>query len=223
MTTHDRKTPDVQVIRPYMAKGNMFTTSLTFGSRLNDHNLLVGVQTYLTKLHETDLYCIADETSQCLGGTYTLLGKEHVTRFGFFAQDEWDALSNLFAILGVRLDIHRSGEEYEPSKKVFGSVFPSTHFNETSVNPRLTIKYEVSPSLILHANLGIGFRAPYGSNEDLHLCSGSPRVWKSPDLKVGGSMSPNLSTGYYGRDYQLSASLFRTNLKNGIEFSDVNE
>lgn len=223
MATHDGKTPDVQSMRPYMAKENTFTTSLTFGSRLGDHNLLVGAQAYLTKLRETGMYCIADETSQYLGEAYTSLGKKHATEFGFFAQDEWNILDNLSVVPGVRLDTHRSGEEYESSKKVFDSAFPDTHFNETSVNPRLAIKYEVNPSLVLRANLGTGFRAPYGFSEDLHLCSGSPRVWKSSNLKAEKSMSFNLSADYYGKNYQLSANLFRTNLKNKIEFSDADE
>ena len=223
MATHDGKTPDVQSMRPYMAKENTFTTSLTFGSRLGDHNLLVGAQAYLTKLRETGMYCIADETSQYLGEAYTSLGKKHATEFGFFAQDEWNILDNLSVVPGVRLDTHRSGEEYESSKKVFDSAFPDTHFNETSVNPRLAIKYEVNPSLVLRANLGTGFRAPYGFSEDLHLCSGSPRVWKSSNLKAEKSMSFNLSADYYGKNYQLSANLFRTNLKNKIEFSDADD
>ena len=36
-------------------------------------------------------------------------------------------------------------------------------------------------------------------------------------------MSFNLSADYYGKNYQLSANLFRTNLKNKIEFSDADE
>lgn len=98
MTTHDGKTPDVQSMRPYMAKENTFTTSLTFGSRLGDHNLLVGAQAYLTKLREAGLYCIADETSQYLGEAYTSLGKKHATEFGFFAQDEWNIQDKLSVV-----------------------------------------------------------------------------------------------------------------------------
>lgn len=223
MKTHGGAAPDVQAMRPYLARENTFTTSLTFGSQLGHHNLLIGAQAYFSKLRETGLYCIKDDKSAYFGESYTSLGKKHATEFGFFVQDEWNILPNLSVVPGVRLDTHSSGEEYASDKTVFDSAFPKTDFNETSVSPRLALKYEVSPSLILRANFGTGFRAPYGFSEDLHLCSGSPRVWKSSDLKAEKSMSFNLSADYYGKNYQLSANLFRTNLKNKIEFSDAGE
>lgn len=223
MSTHNDETPDVQSMRPYLAKENTFTTSLTFGTELGNHHLLFGAQAYFSKLRESGLYCVTDEESAYLGEAYTSLGKKHATEFGFFVQDEWNVLPNLSLVPGVRLDTHKSGEEYESSKKVFDSAFPKTDFNETSINPRLAVKYEVMPSLVLRANFGTGFRAPYGFSEDLHLCSGSPRVWKSSDLKAEKSMSFNVSADYYGKNYQLSANLFRTNLKNKIEFSDADE
>jgi len=71
--------------------------------------------------------------------------------------------------------------------------------------------------------VGTGFRAPYGFSEDLHLCSGSPRVWKSADLKGERAVSFNLSADYYGHDLQLSANLFRTNLSDKIEFAPASE
>lgn len=223
ISTHNNTAPDVQSMRPYMAKENTFTTSLTFVHHLGNHNLLVGAQAYLSKLRETGMYCITDKASSYLGEAYTSLGKKHAKEFGLFVQDEWNVVDKLSIVPGVRLDTHQSGEEYESSKKVFDSAFPKTEFNETSINPRLAVKYNLNSSLILRANVGTGFRAPYGFSEDLHLCSGSPRVWKSSNLKAEKSMSFNISADYYGKNYQLSANLFRTNLKNKIEFSDADE
>lgn len=222
-TTHDGVAPGAEDMRPYLARENTFTTSLTLGSKLGNHALLFGAQAYFTRLRETGLYCIAEEGSPYWGTAYTSLGKKHATEFGFFVQDEWNILPNLTVVPGVRLDTHRSGEEYEASQKVFDSAFPKTRFNETSINPRLAVKYEVSPELVLRANFGTGFRAPYGFSEDLHLCSGSPRVWKSSELKAEKSMSFNVSADYYGKNYQLSANLFRTNLRNKIEFANADE
>lgn len=221
--THEDKSPDVEFMRPYIAKENSFTPSLTFSSKLGNHNLLIGMQGYFTRLRETGLYCITDETSAYLGESYSSLGKKHANEFGAFLQDEWNILPNLTVVPGLRLDVHNSGESYESDKKVFDSAFPETKFNETSVNPRLAVKYEVSKAFVLRANFGTGFRAPYGFSEDLHLCSGSPRVWKSSNLKAEKSVSFNLSADYYGDNYQFSANIFRTNLKNKIEFSDAGD
>ena len=107
--------------------------------------------------------------------------------------------------------------------KVSDSAFPSTKFSKTSVNPRIAVKYELSPSLILRANVGTGFRAPYGFSEDLHLCSGSPRVWKSSNLKGERAVSYNVSADYYARKYQFSVNIFRTNLKDKIQFSPADD
>lgn len=217
------KTPDVELMRPYLAKEHTFTPSATMTTKLAKHALLFGVQGYFTRLRETGLYCVDDNTSTYYGKAYTSLGKKHATEFGFFAQDEWSVLPNLTVVPGVRLDVHNSGEEYESSEKVFDAAFPKTKFTSTTFNPRIALKYEVSSALVLRANVGTGFRAPYGFSEDLHLCSGSPRVWKSSGLKGEKSLSFNLSADYYGKNYQVSANLFRTNLRNKIEFADASD
>ncbi len=123
---------------------------------------------------------------------------------------------------GIRLDHHHSGEEYVSDQQVFEAAnFPKTNFDETAVNPRMVVKYAISDKITLRANAGAGFRAPYGFSEDLHLCSGSPRVWKSSDLSPERSVSYNLSADYYGKQFRISANLFRTDLKNKIGFTDA--
>lgn len=223
IASHNGATPDVQMMRPYVAKENTYTPSLTFTTRLPNHTLLAGAQGYFTNLRETGLYCVNDEEDPHHGTAYTSIGKKHANEFGFFVQDEWTILPGLVAVPGLRFDVHSSGEEYTSSEKVYDSAFPKTKFNETSFNPRLALKYQVSSELVLRANVGTGFRAPYGFSEDLHLCSGSPRVWKSADLDGERAVSFNLSADYYGHNYQLSANLFRTNLSNKIEFVPADE
>lgn len=222
-TAANGKAPDVETMRPYIAKENTVTPSLSLTSRLGNHTLLAGVQGYFTNLRETGLYCINDKKDAHHGTAYTSVGKKHANEVGFFIQDEWTILPGLVAVPGLRLDMHSSGEEYTSDKKVFDGTFPKTKFKETSFNPRLAVKYEVTPEFVLRANVGTGFRAPYGFSEDLHLCSGSPRVWKSSDLKGERAISFNLSADYYGHDFQLSANIFRTNLKNKIEFSNASD
>lgn len=221
--SHNGASPDVQMMRPYVAKENTYTPSLTFTTRLSNHTLLAGAQGYFTNLRETGLYCVNDEEDPHHGTAYTSVGKKHANEFGFFVQDEWTILPGFVAVPGLRFDVHNSGEEYTSSEKVYDGTFPKTKFNETSFNPRLALKYQVSSELVLRANVGTGFRAPYGFSEDLHLCSGSPRVWKSADLDGERAVSFNLSADYYGHNYQLSANLFRTNLSNKIEFVPADE
>ncbi len=218
--------PDIELMRPYIAKENTFTPSLTLTQNCGNHTLLAGVQGYFTRLNETGLYIISAEEERAnpyFGIPYTSIGKKHANEFGIFVQDEWNILPNLTVVPGLRLDTHSSGEEYATSQKVSDHAFPQTHFSKTSFNPRLAIKYSVSPSFVLRANIGTGFRAPYGFSEDLHLCSGSPRVWKSSSLKGERSISYNLSADYYARNVQLSANIFRTDLKDKIQFAPASD
>lgn len=222
----DGAEPDVSMMRPYIAKENTVTPSLTFTSILGNHTLLGGVQGYFTRLRETGLYVISAEdekTSPYYGVPYTSIGKKHANEVGFFVQDEWNVTPKLTVVPGIRVDYHSSGEEYATSVKVSDSAFPTTKFSKTTVNPRIAIKYELTPSLILRANVGTGFRAPYGFSEDLHLCSGSPRVWKSSNLKGESAISYNLSADYYAKKYQFSINIFRTNLKDKIQFSPADD
>lgn len=223
MGAHDGASPDVQDMRPYLARENTFTPSLTFSTILGNHNLLAGAQGYFTRLKETGLYCVDDKESPYYRTSYTSTARKHADEVGFFLQDEWNITSELAVVPGVRVDYHSSGEEYAADKKVADGSFPETKFEKTTFNPRLAIKYAPMQSLVLRANVGTGFRAPYGFSEDLHLCSGSPRVWKSSGLKGERSMSFNLSADYYGSNYQLSVNVFRTNLKNKIEFSPADD
>lgn len=219
MDSHNGNNPDVETMRPYIAIENTLTPSFSISSRLGDHNLLFGGQAYFTDLKETGLYCIDDISSPYYGQDYTSNSKKLALEMGVFIQDEWNITKKLTAVPGVRVDVHHSSENYSSSEKVFDGNFPTTTFDKTSFNPRLALKYAATSKLTVRTNVGTGFRAPYGFSEDLHLCSGSPRVWKSSNLKGESSMSFNLSVDYYAHDYQLSLNFFRTNLKDKIEFA----
>lgn len=221
MDTHDGASPDVASMRPYMADENTFTPSLTYQHRIGTHNLLMGVQGYFSRLKETGNYVVTD--GKYYGESYVSTAHKHANEYGFFLQDEWNISHSLTVVPGLRMDGHRSGEEYTSSKTVYDGNFPKTKFNEWSFNPRLAVKYELTEEFILRANIGTGFRAPYGFSEDLHLCSGSPRIWKSSNLKAEKSLSFNLSADYYARIWQASLNLFRTNLRNKIQFADADE
>ena len=223
MATHDDNTPDVRDMRPYLADENSLTGTLTYGKQLGSHHFLIGAQGFYDKLEESGMYVIVDDESDYYGTSYKSIGNKSAREFGFFLQDEWNITDKLTAVPGVRLDIHHSEEKYEADKEVFTSAFPESKFNKNSFSPRLALKYEASHRVTLRANVGTGFRAPYGFSEDLHLCSGSPRVWKSSNLEPEKSVSYNLSADYYGSKIRLSANLFRTDLKDKIAFADADE
>jgi len=222
LATHNDSVPDLRDMRPYLANENSLTSTLTFGTRINTHNLLIGLQSFYDQLEESGMYVVVDPESDYLGQSYRSVGNKLAREFGAFIQDEWTVTEKLMLVPGIRIDNHHSGEEYKTDRQVFETVaFPKTSFDETSVNPRLAVKYEISKKFTLRANVGTGFRAPYGFSEDLHLCSGSPRVWKSSDLNPETSLSYNLSADYYGKNIRISTNIFRTNLKNKIGFTDA--
>lgn len=223
METHDGRSPDVQVLRPYLAEENSLINTLSLGRQLGDHSLLFGLQHSMTRMKESGMYVVVDEASKWHGDTYRSTARKHADESGAFLQDEWQVTEEFTVVSGLRIDHHSSGEEYTSDRQVFDSDFPKTAFRKTSITPRLAVKYLAGEHLTLRANGGTGFRAPYGFSEDLHLCSGSPRVWKSSELKEETSRSINLSADYYGHRFQVSANLFYTYLKNKIDFTDADE
>lgn len=223
LETHDGMSPDVQEMRPYLAEENSLISTLTMGRQLGNHSLLFGLQHYVTRMNESGMYVVVDDESEWYGDSYQSTARKHAHEMGAFLQDEWRATEKLTVVPGLRIDRHSSGEEYASDRQVFDSDFPRTSFSRVSINPRLAVKYLAGERLTLRANAGTGFRAPYGFSEDLHLCSGSPRVWKSSELEAETSRSINLSGDYYGDGFQVSLNLFHTYLRNKIDFTDADE
>ncbi|MCD4791611.1 MAG: TonB-dependent receptor [Bacteroidales bacterium] len=222
MSTHNDSVPDLREMRPYLANENSITGTLTYGIKIKNHHLLIGTQNFYNKLKESGMYVVVDPASQYIGSSYKSTSNKSASELGIFIQNEWKLNDKLTIVPGVRYDIHNSSEEYKADKQVFETtMFPKNEFNETSINPRIALKYNISKNIILRANAGTGFRSPYGFSEDLHLCSGSPRVWKSTDLKPETSVSYNLSADYYGYKIRSSINIFRTDLKDKIAFTDA--
>ncbi len=224
MVTHNDNVPDLRDMRPYLATENSYTSTLTFFKQMKNHSLLIGIQGFYNDLEESGMYVVVDQDSKYLGTSYRSTSHKSARELGMFIQDEWIVTPSLTFVPGVRIDNHHSSETYLSDKQVFATAaFPETHFEETSVNPRLALKYTLSEKIALRATVGTGFRAPYGFSEDLHLCSGSPRVWKSSDMHPETSVSYNLSADYYGEKLRLSANIFRTDLKDKIGFIDAED
>lgn len=224
MATHGDSVPDLRNMRPYLANENSLTSTLSFNSKVGKHSFIIGLQGFYNMIEESGMYVVVDESSPYLGEFYRSVANKSAREYGIFVQDEWAVNEKLMVVPGIRFDHHSSGEEYTSDRQVFAtSNFPKTSFDEAAVNPRLAVKYNLSDKVTLRASAGTGFRAPYGFSEDLHLCSGSPRVWKSSDLNPETSFSYNLSADYYGQNIRVSTNIFRTDLKNKIGFTDADD
>jgi outer membrane receptor for ferrienterochelin and colicins len=224
MATHDGELPDLRNMRPYLADEHTITSTLSFGTKLGKHSLMIGVQAFHDVLEESGMYVVVDEASSFLGESYRSVADKSATEFGLYVQDEWSVTDRLMVVPSIRFDKHHSGEEYSADRQVSElSSFPRTSFDQTAINPRFAVKYALSDAITLRANAGTGFRAPYGFSEDLHLCSGSPRVWKSSELNPETSVSVNFSADYYGRDFRVSGNVFRTELNDKIGFTDADD
>mgnify|MGYP001048053502 CR=1 FL=1 len=218
--THEGESPDVLTMRPYVANEQLVALTGSMSYKIKRHSLVLGFQTFYDRLTETGKYVVVDEENPFYGASYLSTSNKQAAELGIFLQDEWSVNEHLVVVPGIRFDVHRSNEQYTSSEQVFTSaLFPETHFQRSAINPRVAIKYQLSDKLTLRANAGTGFRAPYGFSEDLHLCSGSPRVWKSSNLNPETSVSFNLSADYYGYKYRISSNIFRTNLKDKIAFT----
>ena len=224
MEKHNDNLPDLTDMRPYLADENSIISTLTIGRRVGRHNITGGLQASVNLLEESGMYVVVDEESPFAGESYRSVADKRAREAGIFIQDEWSISSRLMVVPGVRVDHHYSMESYEADRQVFiNGEFPPAKFDRMNMNPRIAIKYNISDRFTLRANAGTGFRAPYGFSEDLHLCSGSPRVWKSSDLEPETSVSYNLSLDYYGAYSNISANIFRTNLRNKIGFTTAGD
>jgi outer membrane receptor for ferrienterochelin and colicins len=126
-------------------------------------------------------------------------------------------------VLGARYDIHLSEDEFGGSGDVAPYEKIAIEYDETAINPRGAVMIRMTPQLTIRGSAGTGFRVPYGFSEDLHLCSGSPRVNKPADLKPERSVSFNFGADYSTNRYNVGLYLFRTNLEDKIGFTDAGD
>ncbi len=225
MAVHGDTLPPLDDMRPYLATEDVYVVNFDYLQPLfGKHRLLMGIQCSYNKLEETGKYVVVDEYSPDYGEPYTSISEKHADEVGAYLQDEF-AISDVFEIVaGIRGDVHQSEDNFRGSGKVAPEGVPPVKYDETALNPRFAIKYEPIQSFVLRSSVGTGFRVPYGFSEDLHLCSGSPRVWKGEDLEAEKSISFNISLDYeIGEKVFLNANFFRTNLKNKIGFTEASE
>ncbi len=220
--THGDLLPSVLDMRPYIAEEDLYVVTLSYLHPLGAaHRLLGGVQYSHNALDESGKYVVVDDADPLYGEPYTSFSEKSADDFGVFVQDEYTITNDLELVGGVRFDTHRSRDEFRGSGNVNPVGLKAVEYDESAVNPRFAIKYSVNRELTLRGSFGTGFRVPYGFSEDLHLCSGSPRVWKPADLKPEKSMSYGVSADYSTPSLGLSLNLYRTDLQDKIDFAEA--
>ncbi len=222
--THDDALPPVSELRPYIAEEDLYVGNLNIIHPLGGgHRLLAGLQVAHNNLDESGKYVVVDEEDDNYGVSYTSSSSKKANDFGVYIQDEYSVTDKVELVGGVRYDYHKSEDSFHGSGNVYPDGVEPVEYDESAVNPRFALKFDATSELTFRLNVGTGFRVPYGFSEDLHLCSGSPRVYKAGNLKPEKSYSYSVSADYIIDDIDLSINLYRTELKNAISFTDADE
>jgi outer membrane receptor for ferrienterochelin and colicins len=164
---------------------------------------------------------VVDPDDPLYGESYTSTSEKSADEFGAYLQGEVTIADPLEVVAGVRYDYHNSTDEFRGSGNVHPEGLDPLTYQQSSVNPRLAVKYSPLDFLALRASAGTGFKIPYGFSEDLHLCSGSPRVWKGADLLPERSQSFNLSADVNLDRFVFNLNLYRTNLADAVGLADA--
>lgn len=211
------ETPPIDMLRPYVAKEHLLIANLNMVKPCGEkHRALIGLQFSRNALEETGMYLDLDSQEP-----YSSTSNKRAYEFGAFIQDEFKATDKLELVAGLRFDYHESEDEFRGSGNVLPQGLEPLAYNESTLNPRFSIKYSLSDALTLRGSAGSGFRVPYGFSEDLHLCSGSPRVYKDGSLKPEKSFSYSLSADYTTSSISTSLNIYRTELTDAIAFADA--
>jgi outer membrane receptor for ferrienterochelin and colicins len=123
------------------------------------------------------------------------LGTPTLRDFGYFAQDQWALTPRLEATVGGRLDYHSTTQSSA----------------ETSLNPKLAVRYLMSPRVTLRASIGRGYRAPSAIEQFVSAVQFGYRVIPNPSLRGENAVSGEVgvNAGLW-RGARLDAALFES-------------
>ena len=211
--------PPIDLMRPYIANEDLIVANLNFIRPLtHNHRLLTGLQMSHNRLEESGMYVDAEAEE-----AYVSSSTKKAFEVGVYSQDEFHVSDQIELVAGIRYDYHNSEDEFRGSGDVLSGGLEPLEYNESAFNPRFSIKYAATDALTIRGSVGSGYRVPYGFSEDLHLCSGSPRVYKGGDLKPEKSLSYSLNADYTKINWTAGLNLYRTELKDAIAFADADE
>ena len=137
-------------------------------------------------------YNISSTDDQIIG--YNRRIDQNVNAVGLYAQYEWKPNSAFSALIGSRVDHINVDGAY-----TVGDISRGVDISQTTLNPRLTIAYQIAEDLKFRGGYARGFRAPQAFNEDLHISSvgGEPQfVILSNDLESEFSNAFTASLNY---------------------------
>nr|MBN2277283.1 TonB-dependent receptor [candidate division Zixibacteria bacterium] len=213
------ESPDINLLRPYLANEQLIIGNINYiHTPISGHTFLVGFQVSHNKLDESGMYVDSDQLE-----AYLSTSAKEALELGAYIQDEFRLTKKLELVAGLRLDYHNSEDKFHGSGDVLPSGLEPLEYDETALNPRFSIKYAAAEGLNIRGSVGTGFRVPYGFSEDLHLCSGSPRVYKGGNLKSEKSVSYSLNADYFSPKLTAGINLYRTELSDAIAFAEADE
>ncbi len=217
--------PTSDLLLPYLAGETLYFADTNFTQPFTaggEHRLLGGVSFSHNYLKESGMYVIVDDTDPNYGSPYKSHSFKEADDWGLYIQDEWALMENLELVIGGRYDRHKSKSIFSGGEEL-GLLPRELVFEADSFMPRSGLMVKPLPEMTVRAAIGQGFRVPFGFAEDLHLCSGSPRVFKSENLKAEKSISYNASIDYGRAWYNLSLNIFRTDLTDKIDLADAED
>jgi len=216
--------PPVDLLRPYLAEEKIWTGSLDLSKVLGGrHRILAGLQAARHQVDESGMYVVVDTESPGHGLAYRATSEKHATNLGVYLQDEFALHDRLEIVLGARFDHHSSEDVFRGDVSPSEAAGSTVAYDESVLNPRIAVRYNASDRVTVRATVGTGFRVPYGFSEDLHLCSGSPRVWKSAELQPEKSTSFTLSSDYYRGPLNGGITLYRVNVRDKVGLVDASD
>lgn len=109
-------------------------------------------------------YNISNTEDQIIG--YNRNIDQSVNAVGVYAQYEWKPNNRFSALIGSRIDHINVEGTY-----TVGDISRNVDISQTTINPRLTLAYQLTDDLKFRGGYARGFRAPQAFNEDLHISS----------------------------------------------------
>ncbi|BBM67376.1 TonB-dependent receptor [Vibrio alfacsensis] len=160
--------------------------------------------TYLGDSH-TVTFGVDYQTSELTNPENIKGGKADAYQGAVFVQDQWEMTDTLMATIGGRLDKHeRYGEEF---------------------SPRVYLVHQTTDALVLKGGVGKAFKAPTMTQNHpdflLSSCKGNCNIVGNADLEAETSINYELSALYSGRNWNVESAVFRNEIENLIEQTDI--
>lgn len=189
---------------PFIANEKIYVGDVNYSHPLKlagKHILLTGVQYKRSDFNQM----IGQKPSETRMKT-----TKEADDYGIYLQDEYSPIKKLTIVGGVRYDKHHSVEHYD---------IGDNKYDTESINPRGAVKYSFTEDLTVRGSVGKGFRVPYHFDEEMHLCSGSPKIAKPKELDPEKSLTYSASVDFIKENkYYAGASYTRIDVKDKIAF-----